>query len=83
MVRMARSTLTTKGQITIPKAIRDRLGLDRGDELSFELREDGVVEVRPLTGSILDLHNALSAPEGRGVTLEEMDEAIRRSHGEP
>lgn len=83
MVRMARSTLTSKGQVTIPKKIRDRLGLDRGDELSFELREDGVVEVRPLTGSILDLHHALAPADGRSVSLKEMDEAVRRRHGRP
>ena len=39
------ATLTAKGQITIPKAVRDALGLRQGDQLSWEL-EDGAVRVR-------------------------------------
>ena len=41
------ATLTAKGQITIPKAVRDALGLRQGDQLSWEL-EDGCVRVRPV-----------------------------------
>ena len=39
------ATLTAKGQVTIPKAVRDSLGLQKGDQLSWEL-EDGSVRVR-------------------------------------
>ena len=39
------ATLTSKGQVTIPKAVRDALGLRQGDQLSWEL-EDGSVRVR-------------------------------------
>lgn len=35
-------TLGERGQVTIPKAIRDRLGLRKGAELEFELTDDGV-----------------------------------------
>ncbi|NDG75158.1 MAG: AbrB/MazE/SpoVT family DNA-binding domain-containing protein [Synechococcaceae bacterium WB8_1B_136] len=41
------ATLTAKGQVTIPKAVRDALGLRKGDQLSWEL-EDGSVRVRAL-----------------------------------
>jgi len=77
MVRMPRSTLTSKGQVTVPKAIRDRLGMETGDALSFEVRPDGVVEVRALKGSLLDLAGSLQPPVGVQVTLEDMDEAVR------
>lgn len=42
---MAKTRITTKGQVTIPKAVRERLGLRPGDELEF-LEEDGVFRVR-------------------------------------
>jgi AbrB family looped-hinge helix DNA binding protein len=42
---MELATLTSKGQVTVPKAVRDALGLQHGDQLSWEL-EDGSVRVR-------------------------------------
>jgi antitoxin PrlF len=39
-------TLTSKGQTTIPKPIRDRLGMKTGDRMSFTLMPDGVVVMR-------------------------------------
>ena len=42
---MELATLTSKGQVTVPKAVRDALGLKQGDQLSGEL-EDGSVGVR-------------------------------------
>lgn len=47
------ATITSKGQITIPKEIRDRLALERGETVSFELTEDGGVVLRK-TGDPLD-----------------------------
>jgi len=42
---MELATLTAKGQVTVPKAVRDALGLQKGDQLSWEL-EDGSARVR-------------------------------------
>ena len=42
------ATLTAKGQVTIPKPVRDALGLRQGDQLSWEL-DDGCVTVRLIT----------------------------------
>jgi antitoxin PrlF len=41
----SRSTLTTKGQVTIPKPIRDRLGLRPGDSIDFAMDEQGTVRI--------------------------------------
>ena len=40
------ATMTSKGQITVPKEIRERLDLERGETVSFELTEDGTVRFR-------------------------------------
>ena len=42
---MAKTKITSKGQVTIPKEVRDRLGLRPGDELEF-VEEDGVFQLR-------------------------------------
>ena len=42
---MSRATLTSKGQLTVPKDVRDRLGLKSGDRVVFEF-EDGIVRLR-------------------------------------
>jgi AbrB family looped-hinge helix DNA binding protein len=78
---MPATTLTSKGQITIPKAIRERLGLEEGDVLDFVVAEDGGIAVRPrgrragAGGALRDL-----AP-GRPVSVPEMRRAVRRRAG--
>ena len=71
---METSTLTSKGQVTIPKAIRDRLELQRGDRLSFSVRADGVIEVAPVRVDLLDLCELFDPPV-KGLTLQDIDEA--------
>lgn len=79
---MVQATLTSKGQITIPREIREALALGRGDHVSFRLRPDGVVEMTRQSGSVLSLVGMLK-PTVRGVTVEQMNEAIRREGGKP
>jgi AbrB family looped-hinge helix DNA binding protein len=74
------ATLTSKGQITIPKEVRDALHLRAGDRLDFVVQTDGTVRVLPVKGSALSLKGILPRPV-RPVTLEEMDQAIRRRAG--
>ena len=69
------STLTSKGQITIPKAIRDQLGLSEGDRLEFVLYPDGTLGLIPKTHDIRELQGSLPAPT-RSLTLEQIDEVI-------
>jgi len=74
---MTLSTLTAKGQTTIPKRVRDLLGLKPGDRLEFVVQEDGTALMVPATLHIADLEGCLPPPK-RPVSLEDMDRAIRR-----
>lgn len=75
---MAASTLISKGQITIPKEVRDALGLKEGHRLTFQVREDGVVEMRPDEIDPMSLFGSIH-PKVKGVTVEGMNEAIRKA----
>jgi len=81
---MTTSTLTSKGQITIPKQVRDRMGLQAGDVLDFRLGEDGTLKVSRRSSSVLDRVSgilkeyAVDPPP----TVEEMNQAIRRRAAE-
>ena len=69
------ATVTSKGQITLPKALRDRLHLTAGDRVEFILEENDVVRLVPRTTSVTRLKGMLPKPE-QPVSLEEMAEAI-------
>ena len=74
---MTITKLSTKGQIVLPKEIRDALGLASGTELEIEIK-DGTVLLRPIRNtSVDDLHGILPW-SGPAKSLEEMEEAIAR-----
>jgi AbrB family looped-hinge helix DNA binding protein len=67
------STITTKGQATIPKAIREYLGLKPGNRIKFFLHPNGSVVLLPkLPASAL---RGIVKPRKPPVTIEEMEEA--------
>ncbi|WP_457418133.1 AbrB/MazE/SpoVT family DNA-binding domain-containing protein [Roseateles sp. P5_E7] len=69
---MAEATLTAKGQTTIPKEIRERLGLEAGDKLTFTTLSDGTVVMRAKTRRLLDLAGSLTRPGQPSVSVDEM-----------
>lgn len=71
------TTVTSKGQVTIPKRVRDHLGIKPGDRLEFHIDESGNVHLETGNKSIRTLKGLLPRPE-RALTLEEMDNAIAR-----
>jgi AbrB family looped-hinge helix DNA binding protein len=73
---MPSTTLTSKGQVTIPKAVRDELGLREGDRIAFRVLEDGTVVVEPETVEIRDLRGILK-PKRKGVSVSDMEKTIR------
>ena len=72
------ATMTSKGQVTFPKPIRDKLRLRPGDKVDFVLEEDGSLRVTPVTASVTQLKGMAPKPESP-VSLEAMDEAIARA----
>ena len=69
------SAITVKGQATIPKAIREHLGLKAGDRVKFFVHPDGTVVLLPKR-PVSDLRGILKSK--RGVTLDEIDAAIAK-----
>jgi antitoxin PrlF len=75
---MTVATLTNKGQVTIPKAIRTSLGLHSGDKLEFVITETGAALIRPVTKKVDEVFGILHKPERKPVSIEEMDAAIKK-----
>jgi antitoxin PrlF len=69
-----KSTLTKKGQVTIPKAVRQHLGVKPGDRIKFFMMRDGTVVIRP-TLPVTALKGIVPAPP-YPVSIEDMNEAI-------
>jgi AbrB family looped-hinge helix DNA binding protein len=68
--------MTSKGQITVPKEVRDELGLEPGTKVTFVRIGPGDYRMRPKVRSVMDLVGALDY-DGAPVSLEQMDEAIQ------
>jgi AbrB family looped-hinge helix DNA binding protein len=66
------TTMSSKGQVTIPRDVRERLGLQGGDKIAWSLLSNGTVVVRPKTRRLVDLVGMLTRPGQPGVTVDEM-----------
>lgn len=73
------STLTSKGQATIPKGIRDHLNLKPGDKVEFVVSDKGEVLLKGRAHSLLDLFGTL---KGKGIrkqlTVEQMQNEVQQ-----
>ncbi|PYM16965.1 MAG: AbrB family transcriptional regulator [Candidatus Rokuibacteriota bacterium] len=75
---MPSATVTSKGQITLPKAIRDMLRVGTGDRVDFVVQDDGTVVLRPATVDVRELKGLLHRKGLRPLSVEEMNAIIRR-----
>jgi AbrB family looped-hinge helix DNA binding protein len=78
---MATATITSKGQITLPKEIRERLHLESGDRVNFIVEPDGRVLLQPATVQVTELKGILQRKGQKPVSVEEMNAAIARHAG--
>jgi antitoxin PrlF len=77
---MTTATITSKGQVTIPKNVRARLGIDTGDRVEFVEIQDGVFQVMAATQDVQVLKGIVPKPK-KAVTIEEMNQAIAEMGG--
>lgn len=71
------STLTSKGQLTVPKRVREALALRAGDRVVFDQRPDGTVVLIPRNADIRTLKGVIKTG-GRPVSLADMNAAIEQ-----
>ncbi len=71
MPTMTFATITSKGQTTIPKSVRDAAGLRAGDRIHFAVLADGTIIIRPKTRSVREL--GAKPPVRRRVTVGQMN----------
>ncbi len=74
---MATATLTSKGQVTIPKNIRDALHLETGDTIEFVVQGKGKAVLRPVSKKAGEVFGKLYKAERQAISPEQMNEAIR------
>ncbi len=71
---MIESAITSKGRTTLPKAVREALGVSSGDRLRYVIMDNGNVRLLPVQ-RLSELFGML-AYDGPPVTLEDMDRAV-------
>lgn len=79
---MPTATITSKGQITIPVAVRRALGLHIGDQVNFVFTSEGRVEFCPATRPVADLKGFFGPLQGEPLTVDQMDQAVADSLAE-
>jgi len=77
---MPSATVTSKGQITLPKQVRDELRVQAGDEVDFVIDPNGEIRVRAGRHDITALRGLLRSPGRKPVSIAQMDQAVRRAH---
>ena len=70
---MSESTITSKGQTTVPRQVRERLGAGPGTRLVWHVLPDGRLIVRAKTHSLIDLAGSLRSPKKKPVPIEDMN----------
>ncbi len=77
---MTTATLSSKGQITIPKKIRDLYHLEAGDKIEFLEDDRGLVTIWPVTENVTKLKGMIAKPK-KPVSIEEMNRVILEEGG--
>ena len=73
---MAISTVTSKGQITIPKAVRETLRLEAGDKVDFQIDPDGSVRMQPLAKKVSEVFGAFAYKASRPHSTDDMKRRV-------
>jgi len=74
---MSLATITTKGQVTIPKKIRDSLKLSTGDKIEIIMTNQQEALIRPISKKVDDIFCKLNSPNQKTISIQEMNDAIK------
>ncbi len=72
MTRTDEATVTSKGQVTIPKRVRERLGIDEGETVSFRINDDGTATLQPETDPMEQLREVQDRLAPLSVDVDEL-----------
>lgn len=75
------ATVTDKGQVTVPKEIRDKTGITPGSRLDFDVQDDGTLRVRVLARGADSLFGLVHRPGIKSHSIEAMDKGIAAAVG--
>ncbi len=75
---MPYATLTTKGQVTIPKEVRESLRLRTGDKIEFVIKESREAIIKPVSKKVDDVFCMLRKPGRKTLTTEEINSVIKK-----
>ena len=73
------ATVSDKGQVTLPKPLRDQLGIQPGSRLEFRLAADGTLHVKVLANGSASLAGLLARPGEAARSLIDLDTAVTRT----
>ncbi|MEI6806906.1 MAG: AbrB/MazE/SpoVT family DNA-binding domain-containing protein [Myxococcaceae bacterium] len=77
---MTTATMTSKGQITVPKEVRQFLHLNSGDKLDFIIDREGEIRLKASYVHVSELKGILKQANRKTVTLEEMETSIKAGY---
>ena len=75
---MSVSTMTSKGQVTIPADIRRCLHLKPGDKIDFQLEENGTARLFPFSRKVEDVFGILARADRKPLSTQEQDAALKK-----
>ena len=75
---MASATVTTKGQVTIPKSVRNALLLNTGDRIEFVLTDRKEAIIRPISKKVDEVFGILHKTGRKAVSVKKMNDSIKK-----
>jgi antitoxin PrlF len=81
-MQLRKATVTSKGQITIPKDIRDILKIGPGDQIDFIINNQGKIYIEPRKYDCRDMKGLFYKKGRKPATLEDMEKAIKKGASE-
>lgn len=75
----AKATVSSKGQVVIPRPMRKALGIHAGSELIFEVHKSGILEVKPVKRSIKMFFGRCKRKGQTTLSISDIDQAIGKA----